>query len=1098
MSRYDPVVICFVFGCFFCGVIDAGLGETTTKAAPSSDCTGEQFKCPDGTCIPLEQRCNFFQDCPDFIESPQADEAGCLEISCSFENGNYCGWSVHADAGGFTWNDTQAKDKPVEKSPPADHTMGDESGWYLLAKSGESQEAETWLYPEIPLGRTSDSCKLKFWYWLAGDSPGSLHLVKTDEKGESHEIWMADGNQGEEWQSDVASIGNMLNQNLTVNARRGEAYSGVGALDDFMFLDCETPFYPPANKTCKDFEQFQCKDGMCALQSAICDYAWDCPDISDENPVTCLNYKFSCDFEIGFCNDWQQDTDDTTNWIRLQASAEVEGTSPETDHTELTGDGHYILLNTAPVVEYVTAVGRISSPVLLDSSMECALRLWYQFTGEESGTLKIYARVSYYEDGLIEVIKRTLPKNVWIKETVTFSPYVGGKNYRVVIEGTNDKFGKGNLVIDDLSMTPSCEVSDDQTLPGQDTISTPVPVCPPGQLTCNSGECYYPSDRCNFKNDCSDGTDEQGCAKNCDFETEGDLCGWYENSGSSVHWAVRGFPAEEPGPAADHKGDSSTHALSISLQTGGKGREAVLQSDTYSGVSKNCVLEAWYYVASDANDSSLSLYIQDEQVSRHIFEAGVKSQWDLMSVSISSEMNFLLYFQATMGGNKAYTALDDINFKNCSTETKKCTSTEFQCIDEENCVPYYVVCDGKYDCHDKTDEESCNLKRNQGDCDFDHGDWLLLCEWEQSEDDDINWNRANRTNATIVGPSEDHTFGDGGYYIYVGDSAEPGVIAAIGPVFMYPPSNLICYIRFWYYLSDTSEGDFNLGALRVFLQDESGVRSLVSSHTARRPPEWQEDILPLSSDKNFTVVFEAETGDPEHTYIALDDVSFTRECVTGVPPPNSTCLPQEFECGDSQCIPQRLHCNFFNDCKDGSDEIDCPDPPPTCKETEFNCGDTDKTCLPAALLCDGVDDCPGSSDEKNCPDGTPCNPGSIYCGDPDLNPPCLVAKYMCDKNVSCRSYQADESLCGVCPENLCLNKAECVVEENNAPSCRCVDDYKGNRCEIEPDGGLSAGEITGIVVGCLAFVVLVAVISYYYIQKTRTSNSPGYILSQLK
>ncbi|XP_068217980.1 MAM and LDL-receptor class A domain-containing protein 1-like [Palaemon carinicauda] len=619
MGRCNKAVLFVAFWCFLGGIFHEGFGEITRKSelgATSSNCTEDQFECEDGTCISIEQRCNFVRDCERVTKGLQgSDEDGCLAETCSFENNNYCGWKAFPGIGGFTWVDTQAKDRPGEKGPPVDHTEGDDSGWYLLAKSGETQEgAETWLSPEIPPGRTSENCKLKFWYWLSGDNPGSIHILKEYEKGHSTEIWMTDGDQGEEWHLDMAPIGNMFDQNLTIVASRGETYNGANALDDFMFLDCQTPFYPPANTTCKDLNQFQCRDGMCALQTVVCDYSDDCLDFSDENPITCLNYKLSCDFEIGFCGDWQQDTDDTTNWIRLQASAEVEGTSPEADHTVLTGEGHYMLLNTAPVVEHIVAVGRISSPVLLDGGMECSLRLWYQFTGDDSGTLNIYVRVSYYEDGLRHIVKRTLPKNVWIKETVTFTPYVAGGKYRVVIEGTNNKFGKGNLVIDDLSMTPSCEVSDDQTLPGQDTVSTPSPICPPGQLTCNSGDCYFPSDRCNFQNDCSDGTDEQGCAESCDFETEGDLCGWYENAGSSIHWVVKGFPAVKPGPDADHNGDVSTHALSVSKETGPKGQEAVLQSGTYSGVSKDCMLEAWYYMASDDDSSSISLYIQDEQV----------------------------------------------------------------------------------------------------------------------------------------------------------------------------------------------------------------------------------------------------------------------------------------------------------------------------------------------------------------------------------------------------------------------------------------------------------------------------------------------------
>lgn len=60
---------------------------------------------------------------------------------------------------------------------------------------------------------------------------------------------------------------------------------------------------------------------------------------------------------------------------------------------------------------------------------------------------------------------------------------------------------------------------------------------------------------------------QTGCfltpARSCDFEN-GDMCGWFENSGSSAHWTLSGFPASIPGPDSDHQHNVNAHDVSSS------------------------------------------------------------------------------------------------------------------------------------------------------------------------------------------------------------------------------------------------------------------------------------------------------------------------------------------------------------------------------------------------------------------------------------------------------------------------------------------------------------------------------------------------------
>ncbi len=82
----------------------------------------------------------------------------------------------------------------------------------------------------------------------------------------------------------------------------------------------------------------------------------------------------------------------------------------------------------------------------------------------------------------------------------------------------------------------------------------------------------------------------------------------------------------------------------------------------------------------------------------------------------------------------------------------------------------------------------------------------------------------------------------------------------------------------------------------------------------------------------------ADNASPTSSYIAVDDISFTPECILStstLAPGQSSTTPRpivtspnpcgtQFRCKTSgQCIDTTKVCNFHNDCADGSDEKEC-------------------------------------------------------------------------------------------------------------------------------------------------------------------------------
>ena len=70
------------------------------------------------------------------------------------------------------------------------------------------------------------------------------------------------------------------------------------------------------------------------------------------------------------------------------------------------------------------------------------------------------------------------------------------------------------------------------------------------------------------------------------------------------------------------------------------------------------------------------------------------------------------------------------------------------------------------------------------------------------------------------------------------------------------------------------------------------------------------------------------------------------------------CSEDEYQCAEGFCIPAIWHCDYIDDCRDFSDEIDCECDPSI---GQFAC--TAGGCINGTWVCDGEADCVDGSDE---------------------------------------------------------------------------------------------------------------------------------------
>ncbi|XP_058511391.1 low-density lipoprotein receptor-related protein 8 isoform X5 [Ochotona princeps] len=82
--------------------------------------------------------------------------------------------------------------------------------------------------------------------------------------------------------------------------------------------------------------------------------------------------------------------------------------------------------------------------------------------------------------------------------------------------------------------------------------------------------------------------------------------------------------------------------------------------------------------------------------------------------------------------------------------------------------------------------------------------------------------------------------------------------------------------------------------------------------------------------------------------------------------PAACATPSQFACRSGECVHLGWRCDGDHDCKDKSDEADCP-ALGTCRGDEFQCGHG--SCIPAIKRCDRKQDCPDGSDEAGCLQG---------------------------------------------------------------------------------------------------------------------------------
>ncbi|XP_037549869.1 MAM and LDL-receptor class A domain-containing protein 1 [Nematolebias whitei] len=1012
-------------------------------------------------CVDHLQLCDLVDDCGD-----GSDEEGCSpELQCDFEDG-LCNWKQETKGDEFDWTRISGPTPTLNTGPWKDHTLGTRYGHYLYIESSSPQEFKdtavllspifkpTYQPGKDPALSHHNHCVFRFHYCMFGSHVFSLAVyLRTSATGRGPLLWAKYGNQGNLWHRKTLYLHSAQPFQILIEGTVGDDFKGDVAVDDLSFLDCEaidgelpTLITPAMTTPAPTALPHSCPEGEfvcgayreCVDLSQVCDFKHDCSDGSDES--NCV--KERCDFEGGDTCGWTVFNlslvpNHAFHWAADQGETIHDGEQnhrPKNDHTLNSPEGWYMCADSSN-----GGYGQISdlqTPVIPFTGPHCTLVFWYHMSGFTVGTLQVLLR------------HKNSTRAVWSQNG-----------------NQSNKWRRGEVF---LGLTSSIQVTVMTT-----TIldyyynccyysyyyyyTLFIGFCPPGSMLCEKGNCFTPEQSCDFTDDCGDGTDEKDCGTTCSFENG--RCGWKTSLADNFDWTLGTGSVQGIRPPYDHTlmNENGHFVYLEATPLGLKGDKAHIRSSVWKESSTLCKLSFWYYISQKAS-GTIRLLIKTEN---NLMEMWNKTghqgnKWNRAEVPLRKLRNFEVIFEGIRSFDvSGGAALDDLEFIDCApsaVEPGNCPAvTDFVCH-SSGCIESHLVCDIKADCADESDEMDCeHIFDSPGACDFnmEEESWEESCQLFQDSDDDFDWRIGCKTETPGAGPHTDHSPGGGGNFLYIHSAPQrEGDVAKVTTRNPFPASIGLCHLRFWFFM----HGSDRMGTLKVYTVGPSGTRLLMWASAGNHGNRWAYANVILSNTAPFRVTFQAEVGGDMWTDIALDDISYTAECMVGGPvtPQPLTCGVDQFQCRYSfQCIPKSWWCDEEPDCTDHSDEEHCPTalpgtlpPQGRCPVGHYQC--SDHQCIPSILRCDGVLDCPDGEDEHGCP-LLQCEPGELVC---ESLPGCIPLQKRCDHSTDCLPFHSDESSCHECPPMYCLNHGSCLTERHG-PVCVCLPEWTGNRCHVK-------------------------------------------------
>eukprot|EP00094_Tigriopus_californicus_P003057 TCALIF_02944-PA protein Name:"Similar to MALRD1 MAM and LDL-receptor class A domain-containing protein 1 (Homo sapiens)" AED:0.07 eAED:0.07 QI:0/0.76/0.71/0.94/0.84/0.87/39/446/2521 len=641
-------------------------------------------------------------------------------------------------------------------------------------------------------------------------------------------------------------------------------------------------------------------NGFVALDNVAIISKEECPNIpaGASPPTPSPSDVIECSFDNGDLCSWgSSGADDSFNWIATNGNDQgaMENPGPSVDHLNDAQNG-FMLAKQSAETENESST-QLESPLLTAGEKEYCLSFWFVI------------KLAFLATG------------------------IGAHN--------------GYVGIDDISYHETTDICDIQPPEAKPSVT-----CSETEIKCGNQECVPLDALCDFHSDCSDNLDEVECPYLFDFETCAKetgqpICHWYQLEDIEIlAWNI--IPGNSSETSINGPHDTYSNILFLShnetAEIGVEDANPELFSPEYRNSGITCKIEYHYFMHGDfgGKDVAFKPTLQKGDESSTVLDhhfAHDTEEWITAEVGIGRQTGqFKLIFDKDSSDVFNGTiAISSVSLLNCERPIAKdsCTNEEFRCKNK-GCVLKQERCDMSDNCGDNSDEAGGCPGYHFNDFEADMGMFSDL-----DQESDFKWQLGQSTTDNRgTGPPFDHTtFGPEGRYLFINSSNEmaPNLAASIISVPFDKVRNVDqkCRVRFYFHMYGQDVGTLSLKVKPDNTPDES--LSLWSTSSSKGNA-WVKEDQPIEiTDQGFQVIFEAKvtklgTGD-----IAVDDISFTPECLvmgeSTIPPTTTTsttpttkapCSGDQFHCGGGTCVASAKVCDFVDDCPNAEDEATCP------------------------------------------------------------------------------------------------------------------------------------------------------------------------------